>query len=184
MHSEKYDKIFSNAAMHWILRDSSTRLLFFSDVLRLLKPGGKFVFEMGGAGNVAEVHAALYSVLHHAYMIPMQQIRQVDPWFFPSEGWTRTTLEQAGFNPDLVEIQYRPTTLTPMAADGSGGLEGWLKLMGASFLECLDAKDRGDAVSKVCEVLNNSVMREADGERYLGYVRLRAVAHKPESQNA
>lgn len=41
--------------MHWILRREETQRDFFAGVRGALKPGGVFVFEMGGMGNVAEV---------------------------------------------------------------------------------------------------------------------------------
>jgi SAM-dependent methyltransferase len=50
-----FDKCFSNAAMHWILRPEEKREQFFRGVRNALKPGGVFAFEMGGMGNVAEV---------------------------------------------------------------------------------------------------------------------------------
>ncbi len=175
----QYDKVFSNAAMHWILRDPTTRLDFFSDVFALLKPGGSFVFEMGGAGNVAEVHAALISVLCLRYDIPMEKIKAADPWFFPSDDWMTGTLEKAGFNVRKMETEYRPTQATMKSQDGSGGLQGWIRLMGASFLELLgEGEERDRALSDVCRVLGDIVTRE-DGSQWLGYVRLRAIAAKP-----
>ena len=179
LSSNKYNKVFSNAAMHWILRDETTRTLFFSDVFRLLKPGGSFVFEQGGAGNVSEVHAALRAVLHHAYGVSLAKLHEADPWYFPSEQWMRNTLESAGFTVEKLDFEYRPSELTPETADGSGGLVGWVKLMAASFLDAIQEPSRRDeVVQKVCEALEPVITRE-DGRKYLGYVRLRVVARKP-----
>ncbi|KAL9093815.1 MAG: hypothetical protein Q9159_000117 [Coniocarpon cinnabarinum] len=181
--SGTYDKVFSNAAMHWILRDSGTRAQVLRDVLRLLKPGGSFVFEQGGFGNAAEVHATLTSVLRHAFNVPLVRIQQADPWFFPSEALMRSMLEETGFSVEKVEIEYRPTQLTPTTADGSGGLEGWIKLLAAPFLDVLDdSQARAVAVKMVCEDLREIVTRVEDGRecQYLGYVRLRAIARKPQ----
>jgi Methyltransferase domain len=50
-----FDKVFSNAAMHWILRPEESREDFFLGVRNALKARGVFAFEMGGMGNVAEV---------------------------------------------------------------------------------------------------------------------------------
>lgn len=178
--ASSYEKVFSNAAMHWILRDEATRVSFFSDVFCLLKSGGTFVFEQGGAGNVAEAHAAIISVLHHAYDVPLKKIREVDPWFFPSEQWMHQTLERAGFVVEKLELEYRPTKLTSETADGSGGLHGWIRLMAALFLDVLeDSRQRTEAVNRICDVLQDVVTREEDGSQNLGYVRLRAVARKP-----
>jgi len=184
LEPNSFDKVFSNAAMHWILRQESTRISFFSDVLALLKPGGSFAFEMGGAGNIAEVHAVLISVLSQRCNISTEKIKAADPWFFPSDIWMRKTLEEAGFEVKVSELEYRPTKATPRGSDGSGGLEGWVRLMGAQFLELIDKSEaRDDVVKHVCAVLEDVITREEDGSQWLGYVRLRAVATKPTSQS-
>ena len=164
--------------MHWILRDETTRVPFFSDVFRILKPGGSFVFEMGGAGNVPEVHAALFAVLSSSG-ISMEDIRKIDPWFFPSDVWMRQTLTNAGFDVQISELEYRPTRLNPDKNDGTGGLEGWIRLMAAIWLEALAEKQRDAAVRRLCDYLDPVVTRIEDGSKWLGYVRLRAVARKP-----
>src|SRR5262245_17874315 len=45
---DQYDAVVSNAALHWMTRDPSAVL---SRVHAALRPGGRFVAEMGGAGN-------------------------------------------------------------------------------------------------------------------------------------
>ena len=57
-HGE-FDSVFSNAALHWV-RDQDAML---AGVRRALKPGGRFVAEMGGHGNVAAILVALTAVL-------------------------------------------------------------------------------------------------------------------------
>jgi len=180
LQTSAYDKVFSNAAMHWILRDATTRDAFFDDVFALLRPGGAFVFEMGGAGNVAEVHGVFIAVLAGRCGVGMREIRRADPWFFPSEAWMRAALERAGFEVARLEVEYRPTRATPRGEDGSGGLEGWVRLMGARFLDLVDeGEKRDDAVRHVCDALEGVMTREEDGSQWFGYVRLRAVAIKP-----
>lgn len=172
-----WDKVFSNAALHWIMRNPETRMDVFRDVYAALKPGGAFVFEMGGKGNVAEVHAALLAGLV-AHGVPIQEAREASPWFFPSEVWMRRALEESGFVVEICESEYRPTRTTAKDEEGQGGLEGWVKLMGAAFLEKVDESRRQDVVKWVCEVLQDVDTREEDGSTYIGYVRLRAVARK------
>ena len=170
-----YDKVFSNAALHWILRDPSTRLSVLKSVYSTLKPGGTFVFEMGGAGNVAEVHAALLAALVHQG-ISNEKARAACPWYFPSEQLMTTMLEEVGFRVEKSALSYRPTKLT---TDEGGGLRGWVKLMGAQFLEILDAEEKREAVVReVCDVLETVLRHEEDDGMYLGYVRLRFVARK------
>jgi len=171
-----YTKVFSNAALHWILRDASTRLAVLRSAFRALKSGGKFAFEMGGAGNVAEVHAALLAAVVHQDA-SIEQAREASPWFFPSEELMKGMLEGVGFEIEESELEYRPT---PLTTEKEGGLEGWTRLMGAQILEVLaEEKKREAAVKEVFEVLKTIMMHEEDGNMWLGYVRLRVLARKP-----
>lgn len=173
LEAEKYTKVFSNAALHWILRDPSTRQSVLRAACKALQPGGLFVFEMGGAGNVAEVHTALLAAIVHQGL-SIETAREASPWFFPSEASMRAMLEQAGFEVEKSELEYRPTKLT---AEQEGGLEGWVRLMGAPFLDALQSeKLKEAAVTEVGDVLK-TVIRH-DGSMWLGYVRLRVLARK------
>jgi SAM-dependent methyltransferase len=177
--SGKWDKVVSNAALHWILRDEKTRVNTLRACHDALKPGGRFVFEMGGAGNVGEVEAALLSVLMHQGL-SAKQARAADPWFFPSEKWMKGALEKVGFQVERLELEYRPTACTP---EEQGGLEGWIRLMGGQMIESLkDSEKEERAVKEVCRILETVVTREEDGSKWLGYVRLRGVAVKPAKQ--
>ena len=172
-----YTKVFSNAALHWILRDPSTRTAVFEAVFKSLAAGGIFAFEMGGAGNVAEVHTALTAALVHQGS-SIEEAREACPWFFPSMDRMRDILVETGFEVEKIELEYRPTRLT---ADTEGGIEGWARLMGAQFFEVLGSEEKKEAaVKEACEVLKTVITHEEDGSMWLGYVRLRALARKPQ----
>ena len=136
-----YTKVFSNAALHWILRDPATRVSVFRGASRALERGGKLAFEMGGAGNVAEVHAALLAAVVHQG-VSIEHARAASPWFFPSEALMKQLLEEAGFVVERSELEYRPTQLT---IEKEGGIEGWARLMGAQILETLPSAEKQDA---------------------------------------
>lgn len=132
------------------------------------------MFEMGGHGNVAETKTALiYALVQQG--IPIEQAREASPWFFPSDTWMRNALEKVGFQVESIELEYRPTKLT---SDANGGLEGWIRLMGAQFLDVLPEEKRDAAVRQICDVLQDVVTRGEDGSQWLGYVRLRGIARK------
>ncbi|PYH91326.1 S-adenosyl-L-methionine-dependent methyltransferase [Aspergillus ellipticus CBS 707.79] len=170
----KWDKVISNAALHWILRPESTRLKTLAGIHACLKPGGVFVFEMGGHGNVAEVQSALiYALVQNG--VSVEEVRRVNPWFFPSVEWMTAALEGVGFTVERMEIEDRPTKLT---ADKNGGLAGWVRLMGARFLEVLPEEKREGVVRQVCEVLFTALTRVEDGSQWLGYRRLRGLARR------
>ena len=172
----QFDKVFSNAALHWILRSPSTRSAVFGAARSALKAGGLLVFEMGGHGNVAEAHTALRAAVMHQGL-SIEQVSDSCPWFFASEDWTRKALQEASFEVLRLETEWRPTRLT--SRDG-GGLEGWIRLMGASFLDAIERADaREAAVREACRVLRPVCTRDceqAEGVLSLNYVRLRAVA--------
>ncbi|KAK4693036.1 hypothetical protein P7C71_g4283, partial [Lecanoromycetidae sp. Uapishka_2] len=171
-----YDKVFSNAALHWILKDEETRMSVLRGTYKTLRPGGSFVFEMGGAGNVADVHTALLAALVHQG-VPIEKAREACPWFFPSEQLISNMLTKAGFVVERTKLEYRPTKLT---LEEGGGLEGWVRLMGAQSLEVLPEEDQREAVIReICDVLKSVITREEDGSMWLGYVRLKVLARKP-----
>ena len=72
----EFDAVFSNAAMHW-MRDAEAVI---DGVWQALVPGGRFVGEFGGAGNVARIQAALIAALDRRGL----DGRSADPWYFPS----------------------------------------------------------------------------------------------------
>ncbi|MFV2091693.1 MAG: trans-aconitate 2-methyltransferase, partial [Hyphomicrobiales bacterium] len=51
----EFDAVFSNAALHWMTGAQAVS----NGVFRALRPGGRFVAEMGGFGNVATIATAL-----------------------------------------------------------------------------------------------------------------------------
>ena len=53
---DAFDAVFSNAALHWIPRADQDAVV--ERVAAALAPGGRFVAELGGRGNVAAIVAA------------------------------------------------------------------------------------------------------------------------------
>lgn len=92
-----FDKVFSNAALHWILRDPETKSSTTKGCFEALKPGGLLVNESGALGNVAEVHSAIISGLV-TQGIPVEQAREASPRWFPSQQAMKDLVEGAGFN--------------------------------------------------------------------------------------
>ncbi|KAK3694061.1 S-adenosyl-L-methionine-dependent methyltransferase [Podospora appendiculata] len=171
LQTQQFTKIFSNAALHWILRPEAQREALFRGVQNALVPGGSFTFEMGGLGNVAEIRSAL--LLAIGRRVGLARAQEVDPWFFPDEGWVRRMLEQTvgGWAVERVEREWRPT-----AAD-EGGVEGWVRLMAHQFFLALPEGEREAAVKEVVDVLEIICARPGGGYMY-NYVRLRVLARK------
>ncbi|KAK0734910.1 S-adenosyl-L-methionine-dependent methyltransferase [Lasiosphaeria miniovina] len=169
LQSQRFNKAFSNAAMHWILRPAEKREGFFRGVREALAPGAVFAFEMGGLGNVSEIRAAL--LMAAGRRIGLDRAQAVDPWFFPDEVWIRDIMEQqvGGWRVDRIEREWRPTT-----AD-VGGVVAWVRIMAAQFIEALPEAERESFVKEVVDVLEIVCAKPGGGFMY-SYVRLRVLA--------
>ena len=108
----EFDAVFSNAALHW-MRDADVVL---ASVHRALRPGGRFVAEMGGAGNVAAIRAALAEALGRRGI----DGRAFDLLFLPTAEEYRARLEAQGFAVRTIALFARPTPLP-------GDLSAWLE---------------------------------------------------------
>ena len=158
----EFDGVFSNAALHWMRNPAAV----LAGIARALKPGGRFVGEMGGHGNVASVVAGYTQAL---------SVRGIDvslhnPWYFPDCEEYSALLRAAGFNVEAIELFARPTPLP-------GDVGDWLTMMTQTFIAAVPPADADPLVATVREGLIPSALR-ADGTWTLDYVRLRFRARK------
>ncbi|MDR3416252.1 MAG: methyltransferase domain-containing protein [Nevskia sp.] len=163
-HGE-FDAVFSNAALHWMKRDPDAVL---AGVARALRPGGRFVAEMGAAGNVASIRAAVYDALTRRGLDAVG----ADRWYFPTAAEYRSRLEGAGFAVARIESFPRPTPLP-------GDVSGWLRTFAQAFLEVVPESDRQAVLDEVQEALRPRL--GSAGLWTADYVRLRFIAIKKDS---
>jgi SAM-dependent methyltransferase len=159
----EFDAVFSNAALHWMRR--ADRVI--DGVWRALKPGGRFVAELGGAGCVATIVAALAAALERRGHDP----HAANPWYFPTAEDYGARLVARGFRVTSIALIPRPTPLP-------GDVTGWLETFAACFTALLDPDERPAFVAEVREALR-PVLCDAAGRWTADYVRLRFAASKP-----
>jgi SAM-dependent methyltransferase len=160
-HDATFDAVFSNAALHWV-RDHESML---AQVHRVLKPGGRFVAEMGGQGNIAAIRVALMAVLErHGY-----GDREDGVNYYPTAESYTERLRQHGFRVEQMAIIPRPTKLA------ESGMEGWLRTFRRGVLNGLP-QDLREAVVKETSELLAPALRDEAGNWVADYVRLRFVA--------
>ena len=110
-YHHQFDAVFSNAALHWITGISGQQAML-AGVHRALRPGGRFVAEMGGHGNIAAIRTAL-----QATFAPFGiNAEQAAASFYPSPAIYRRLLEASGFTIQSIDLIPRPTPL-PTAWD-------------------------------------------------------------------
>ncbi len=157
----EFDAVFTNAALHWMPRAADVA----AGVARALRPGGRFVGEFGGHGNIAAILTALVAVLDRRG----GDGPGANPWYFPTADEYRALLEGQGFAVDAIELLYRPTTLPT-------GIRGWLATFAQPFTRHLPEAERASALLEA-ERLLAPALRAADGRWIADYVRLRFAAH-------
>jgi SAM-dependent methyltransferase len=154
--SSDFDAVFSNAALRMNRADE-----VIGGVNTALRPGGRFVGELGGHGCVHIIRSALVGGL---------QRRGVDgescvPWYFPTPGDYAASLERGGFRVDSIALIPRPTPLP-------GDVVGWLETFGENFMNALSPGARDAYLQEVRSALEPQ-LRDATGTWIADYVRLR-----------
>ncbi len=158
----EFDAVFSNAALHWMKRPAEV----IAGVNRALKPGGRFVGEFGGFGNVAAICTAVMAVLARRGI----DGRKSFPWFYPTPKEYTALLEAGGFTVREIMLIPRPTPLPT-------GMKGWLETFITPFMSGLSAADRTVAIDETVDLLANA-LRDTEGNWIADYVRIRFAAIK------
>jgi trans-aconitate methyltransferase len=159
---EPFDAVFSNAMLHWI--PEAERVI--ASVAGALRPGGRFIFEMGGKGNVARIVAVLSAVLREAGQSPQ------NPWYFPSAGEYASLLEQQGFEVESLWTFERWNKLE----HPEKGLREWLEMFAGVWFEGVPASALEGILAEIESRLRTSLW--CDGAWWTDYRRLRVLARR------
>ncbi len=160
---EPFDAVFSNAALHWIKPPEAAARCVFN----ALRPGGRFVAELGGHGNVRRVEAALTAALEKTGVRSNES-----PMYFPRLSEYATVLEAAGLEVRSAVLFDRPTPL-----EGDKGFRNWVEMFGRWALESV-AEDRREDFLRAAEDAARPELHR-DGGWFADYRRLRVVAYRP-----
>ena len=162
---KQFDAVFSNATLHWIHEADEV----IKCVYNCLKPGGRFVAEMGGKDNMAIMIAATQKVLlKYGY----KELAERQIWYFPSLGEYTGKLEAGGFRVTFATHFDRDTLLQ----DGRTGVGKWLNMFGQLFLEGIAESQKQQIINEITDLLEPDYQK--DGNWYADYKRLRFIAVK------
>jgi trans-aconitate methyltransferase len=163
-----FDAVFSNAALHWI--PASDQAAVADRVAEALYPGGRFVAELGGVGNVSAIVAAVRTAAEtRGYAVD-------NPWYFPTIGEHASLLEAHGFEVESARLFDRPTDLE----DGEAGMRNWIGMFGDTLLSPIPADERAAVVAAAEDRLREDLYRPADDTWIADYRRLRFRAVRTE----
>ncbi|MEM7569089.1 MAG: class I SAM-dependent methyltransferase [Pseudomonadota bacterium] len=159
----EFDAVFTNAALHWMLDAPAVA----AGVFKALKPGGRYVGEFGGFGNIAAVQAAARAVMQaRGFALPGAL-----PHYYPTDEDYTALLEQAGFATVNASLIPRPTPLPT-------GLIGWLETFGDSLLPGVPDDQHASMFEEMCTLLKPCLCTPG-GTWFADYIRLRFTAEKP-----
>jgi trans-aconitate methyltransferase len=156
-----FEAVFSNAALHWMWPPEAV----IAGVWRALRPGGRFVAEFGGHGNVAAIHGALRQAL------ATRGLAVAPDTFFPTPEAYRSLLEANGFQVDRLELFERPTPLPGTVGD-------WIDTFAHHYTGAGPAEQRPALVREVVAALQPQLC-DGTGTWHADYVRLRFRACRP-----
>lgn len=158
-----FDAIFSNAVLHWITEAEQV----IGCVSKSLEPGGRFVAEFGGKGNVARIVNALGAAVRE-----LAHTGGEDSSYNPSISEYTALLEKHGLIPTFATLYDRPTKLE----DGEQGLRNWIAMFRGSWFSGVSEDVKEQVFAKVEDKLRDELFKE--GSWYADYKRLRIVAYK------
>lgn len=131
-----------------------------------LKPGGRFIGEFGGKGNVTRIRSALHAGLRRRAIDPAP----IDPWYYPSAEEYSKLLSRAGFIVNYIELIPRPTKLP-------GDILDWLEIFAQPFTQAVPEPERESFLKEVRNELA-TCLRDGASNWFADYVRLRFHATK------
>ena len=156
-----FDAVFSNAVLHWV-RNQDTMM---GEVRRVLKPGGRFVAEMAGHGNLAAVRVAFMTVLaRHGHCDGEEGVN-----CYSTPKAYQQRLERNGFHVERIALIPRPTPLP------ESGMEGWLRTFRRGVLAEVPEALRETIVQETAAMLA-PILRDEEGKWTADYIRLRFIA--------
>jgi SAM-dependent methyltransferase len=162
----QFDAAFSNAALHWMLDPDAVA----SGVFTMLKPGGRFVGEMGGQGNVEALRRGIRDELtERGYALPAE-----DPQWYPAvEEFTRL-YSCAGFEQIRAHLIPRPTPLP-------AGVSAWVTTFRSGMMSVAGVPDAEKAaIAASVQHRLQPHLQLPDGSWSADYVRLRFTMRKPD----
>ena len=160
---QRFNAVFSNAAIHWMKDQASVARCIWE----ALKPGGRFVAEFGGKGNIRAIRSALTEAVRAAGgEVSFEPFAR----YYPTIGEHATLLEAQGFRVGFASHFDRPTKLD----GGEQGLRNWLLTFTDNIIESLSATMRETVIAEVERKLRPVLFR--DGSWWADYRRIRIAA--------
>ena len=162
---QPFNAVFSNAALHWICEADQV----VARIADALTPGGRFVAEFGGKGNVAVIQEGI----RHALDAIGTDYSGVFPiWYFPDIAEYSQLLDIKGLDVLWAAMITRDVVLD----DPESGLRDWLQMFAGKALQVVPEQKVKDFYAHAETYCRVQLYR--DGRWHADYRRIRVVARK------
>jgi len=165
----EFDLIFSNAALHWIVEQTSV----LHGVYRSLKPSGRLLFQMAGEDNAKDIITILNEFINEQHWKQFFEGFTFPYRFYGPKKYT-TLLRKAKLRPQRVELSPKDMKLV-----GTEGLAGWIRTTWLPYTEHLPPESRNKFVSEIVNRYIKDHPADEEGVVHLGMMRLEVEATKP-----
>ncbi len=165
---QKFDVVFSNAALHWV--DDHEK--FLRGAGSVLKSGGRLVVSCGGKGNAHDVFLALRPEMRLAGWRSFFR-KMPAPYFFYAPGDYEKWLPKFGFK--IQSLLLAPKDATYPGADG---FATWLRTTWLPYVQRVPENLREEFIAAVTERYLAKHPPDADGKIHVRMVRLEIDAMK------
>ena len=160
-YADKFDAIFSNATLHWVLDPKLALEQFY----KALKDDGRVVAEFGGEGNIKALISAIKRVFdNHSEFGEFN-----NPWYFPSIKTYKKMVEEVGFKVVSMESIKRDTKIDDIS--------NWLDIFANGIIKDLNKRAQDVFKKEVRDILKPILYTDEKGW-VVDYVRLRFKAVK------
>ncbi len=158
----QFDAVFSNSVLQWIKQPEPA----LEAIARALKPGGRFVVDVAGLGNLAAILVAMRAVSDELGGDPDLAF----PFYAATTAEFTAVLQAKGFEITRSETSPRYTALP-------SDLWNWIGSIFHPFFSQFDEATNKVARSRVLQLLE-PVLQDASGQWHIDHVRVRVEARK------
>lgn len=165
---DDFTLVFSNAALHWV-RDHGPVI---AGIARALRASGRFVAQMGGAGNVATVITSFEAVMSRPRWMRSFERFESTYGFHDARKYAEW-LRASGFEVDEARLIPKDMVHGDRAA-----FVGWLRSAWHPYTGGLGAAERPEFIEEVAADFLYAHPPDAEGRIHVPTVRLQVRARK------
>jgi trans-aconitate methyltransferase len=158
--SERFDVVFSNAALHWV-KDHKAVL---EGIYKVLKPKGRAILQMGGAGNGEKVFEAFHKILPN-YAVYFERFET--PYTFYSTKTYEGLLSDMHFSTHQAYLVFKD-----MVHENLKAFRGWLETTWFPFINPVPSEKKEAFLESWIEAYYALCPPDHEGRVHVGMMRL------------